>query len=193
MKTTVVKPVTLKLVKYPHPALTRRCASWDFSLERDPVSGLTLEGIKDQMFAVMYPNGGVGLSANQVGLSWRIFVADLDAGTKRRGTHPMIVINPELTELEGEQFGKEGCLSLHPGVQFPVKRAATLHLKGYDITGKPFEGDVSGFEARMVQHEVGHLDGVCCLDLTDRYSREIAVKKLRKVSGAGVPSGRVAG
>lgn len=184
--------MSLSLCKYPHPALTRRCAAWDFALDRDPSSGLTLAEIKDAMFDVMYPNQGVGLSANQVGLPLRIFVADLDAGTDKRGTHPMIVVNPELSALEGEQFGREGCLSLHPEVQFPVRRAYSLHLKGYDIEGNPFEGDCSGFEARMVQHEVGHLDGVCCLDLTDRFSREIALKKLRKQKGAGVPSGRAA-
>jgi len=187
------KLVSLSLVKYPARPLLQRCAAWDFNLERDPVFGLTLHEIKEAMFAVMYPNRGVGLSANQVGLPWRIFVADVDAGTKRRGTQPMIVINPELSELEGLQVGKEGCLSLHPGVQFSVRRAESLHLKGYDITGKPFEGDITGFEARLVQHEVGHLDGVCCLDLTDRYSRGIAVKKLRMLKGAGVPSGRAAG
>lgn len=173
----------LTLVKYPARPLLTRCAAWDFGLDRDPVSGLTLREIKEAMFEIMYANQGVGLSANQVGVCWRLFVADLDAGNVRRGTRPMIVINPVLSALEGGQFGREGCLSLHPGVQFPVRRAASLHLKGYDIEGKPFEGDVSGFEARMVQHEVGHLDGVCCLDLTDRFSREIALKKLGKLKG----------
>ena len=182
--------MTLELVKYPHPALTRPCASWRFDWETDPASGLTLEEIKDRMFQVMYANRGVGLSANQVGLFWRIFVADVDAGTQRQGEHPMVVINPELSALEGEQFGKEGCLSLAPTVQFPVRRAMGLHFRGYDIEGKPFEGDCSGWSARLMQHEVGHLDGMCCLDLTDRYSRERAVKKLRKIEGAGVPAMR---
>jgi peptide deformylase len=184
--------VTLALVKYPARPLLTRCAAWDFGLERDPVSGLTLGEIVAQMFDVMYASGGVGLSANQVGLSWRLFVADVDAGTPRQGEHPMVVINPELSQLEGEQFGREGCLSLDARVHFPVKRAMSLHFTGFGIDGKPFEGDVSGWSARLLQHEVGHLDGVCCLDLTDRFSRQVAVKKLRNIKGAGVPSGRAA-
>jgi peptide deformylase len=171
----------LELVKYPNFPLLQECAAWDFRWERDPKSGLTLREITAQMLQVMYDHRGVGLAANQVGIPLRIFVADKYAGTQTAGHETLVAVNPELSDLEGRQSGREGCLSVHPGISWPVARAASVHLKAYDINGKPFEGDAEGFEARILQHECDHLAGVCCIDKTDRYSRAIAMKKWGKV------------
>jgi peptide deformylase len=171
----------LEIVKYPNTWLTQPCAPWKFSWKTEPSSGLTLVELVTEMFEAMYVNRGVGLAANQLGIPLQIFVADKYAGTDRRGEEKLVAINPELSELEGMQSGREGCLSIHHGISWPVKRSATLHFKAYDLNGHLFEGDSEGFEARIFQHEVDHLNGICCIDKTDRFSREIAMKKWRKL------------
>jgi peptide deformylase len=171
----------LSIVKYPNFPLLQECAVWRFDTYREPATGLTLPELVAVMFRVMYANGGVGLAANQIGVAWRIFVADPMAGTTQRGQQQIVAVNPELSELDGLQVGKEGCLSLDTRIHFPVKRSESCHLKAYDANGKLFEGDAAGFEARIFQHEVDHLDGHCCIDRTDRFSREIALKKWRKL------------
>lgn len=173
--------MSLELVRYPNPKLLRPCGAWRFGTEREPVTGLTLPELAEAMFEVMYANRGVGLAANQVGVLWRIFVADKYAHTERQGEERIVAINPELSELDGQQIGREGCLSIDPRISFPVRRAMTCHFKAYDLDGNLFEGDAEGFEARLLQHECDHLEGRCCIDLTDKFSREIAMKKWRKL------------
>jgi peptide deformylase len=190
----------MKLVKYPNFPLLQRCAAWDFAMEAEPFTGLTLNEIAARMFATMYANHGVGLSANQVGLAWRIFVLDLYAGTPQQGRGQQVVINPELTPLTGGEgaeaqpssadgtvIRREGCLSIDARIKFPVRRHARVAVKAYTLKGKVVEGIAEGYEAQVYQHETDHLNGVCCIDLTDRFSRQIAMKKWRALSRVKQP------
>ncbi|WKD58671.1 peptide deformylase [Corynebacterium caspium] len=131
----------------------------------------------DDMFETMKVANGVGLAANQIGESLRIFVYDCpdDTGTWHRG----YVINPTLETSEvpktmpaDDGSDEEGCLSV-PGESFPTGRAEWAKVTGFDLAGEPVEVEGTGFFARCLQHEVGHLDGYVYLDmLVGRYKRQ---------------------
>jgi peptide deformylase len=112
----------------------------------------------DDMFLTMHEAPGIGLAAPQVGVSKRIIVVHL--GEEET---PYAVVNPMLTEFEGESEGVEGCLSI-PGKIGDVKRAAACTVTGLDRNGKKFKLRADGMLARCFQHEVDHLDGVLILD-----------------------------
>lgn len=145
------------------------------------------------MYDTMDAANGVGLAANQVGVGLRVFVYDCpdydgdEDGARRRGE----VVNPVLETSEIPETmpdpddDEEGCLSV-PGEQFPTGRAHWAKVTGVDVNGDPVEIEGTGFFARMLQHEVGHLDGFLYTDmLIGRNAR--AAKKIIKRSGWGVP------
>ena len=109
---------------------------------------------------------GVGLAAPQIGVDWRVVIFGFsddaqDSGVSEDERVPYtILINPSLTPLSKEQEdGWEGCLSV-PGLRGEVRRWAKLRYSGFDPQGQVIEREVSGFHARVVQHECDHLDGV---------------------------------
>ncbi|HCS55903.1 MAG TPA: peptide deformylase [Gordonia polyisoprenivorans] len=145
------------------------------------------------MYETMDAANGVGLAANQVGVGKRMFVYDCPDGesrlstTRRRGE----VVNPVLETSEIPETmpdpddNDEGCLSV-PGEQFPTGRADWARVTGVDRTGAEVVLEGRGFFARMLQHEVGHLDGFLYVDvLVGRNAR--AAKKAIKRNGWGVP------
>ncbi|EHI12367.1 peptide deformylase [Mycolicibacterium thermoresistibile] len=143
------------------------------------------------MFDTMDAANGVGLAANQIGVSLRVFVYDCaetrGRSTRRRG----VVINPVLETSEipetmpDPDTDEEGCLSV-PGEQFPTGRADWARVTGLDAEGNPITLEGTDLFARMLQHEVGHLDGYLYLDrLVGRYAR--AAKRMVKARGWGVP------
>lgn len=145
------------------------------------------------MFETMDAANGVGLAANQVGVDKRLFVYDCpdrdESGkvARRRG----VVVNPILETSEipetmpDPEDDLEGCLSV-PGENFPTGRADWAKVTGTDENGEPIEIEGHGFFARMLQHEVGHLDGFLYVDvLIGRNAR--AAKKTIKRAGWGVP------
>jgi peptide deformylase len=145
------------------------------------------------MYETMDAANGVGLAANQVGLAKRLFVYDCpdrdESGNviRRRGA----VINPVLEtsdipeSMPDPEDDLEGCLSV-PGENFPTGRADWAKVTGTDENGDPVEIEGQGFFARMLQHEVGHLDGFLYVDvLIGRNAR--AAKKTIKRAGWGVP------
>ncbi|NKY56483.1 peptide deformylase [Nocardia flavorosea] len=152
-----------------------------------------LAGLIADMYETLDAANGVGLAANQVGVSKRLFVYDCPDpaadGTmaRRRGT----VINPVLETsaipetMPDPDDDEEGCLSV-PGEQFPTGRADWAKVTGTDEHGEPVEIEGTGFFARMLQHEVGHLDGHLYIDvLIGRHAR--GAKKSVKRNGWGVP------
>ncbi|WP_280414476.1 peptide deformylase [Nocardia carnea] len=152
-----------------------------------------LAGLIADMYETLDAANGVGLAANQVGVSKRLFVYDCPDpaadGTvaRRRGA----VINPVLETsaipetMPDPDDDEEGCLSV-PGEQFPTGRADWAKVTGTDEHGEPIEIEGTGFFARMLQHEVGHLDGHLYIDvLIGRHAR--AAKKSVKRNGWGVP------
>jgi peptide deformylase len=119
-----------------------------------------LQLIKD-MFETMYEAQGIGLAAPQVGVSKRLIVIDIE---KHHSEHPQIaLINPTITMAVGEELGEEGCLSL-PDERGIVRRAATVKVEGLLSNGDKVEFDASGLMARVLQHEIDHLDGVLFID-----------------------------
>jgi peptide deformylase len=125
------------------------------------------------MYETMAIEEGVGLAAPQVGVRKRLFTYDL-----HEGDGPGVVINPEIVEMSGEQVEQEGCLSV-PGFRFEVVRAERVTMRGLDLDGQEtvLEGDE--LLARMIQHEVDHLDGVLVLDRIDPDVRREALRAMR--------------
>jgi len=121
----------------------------------------------DDMFATMRAAPGIGLAAPQVGVSKRVIVVQVGEEEP-----PYAVINPVLSEFEGEQEGVEGCLSI-PGKIGDVKRALSCTVTGLDRRGKKFSLRAEGLLARCFQHEVDHLDGVLILDKATNIRKAI--------------------
>jgi peptide deformylase len=107
--------------------------------------------------------GAVGIAAPQVGWFERVVIVDV-SGRKKTSSHGhLVLVNPEITEWGGHAVGREGCLSV-PDYTGNVIRAEKIHLVARDPAGDLLEFDMEGFEARAVQHEMDHLDGLLFLD-----------------------------
>ena len=119
----------------------------------------------DDMVETMHDADGVGLAAPQVGVAWQLFVYEAeDADDPAAGIPLAVVVNPMVEPMVGEQvFDWEGCLSI-PDLRGLVPRHPALRLRGLDRHGRPVDRVVEGFEARIVQHEFDHLNGVLFLD-----------------------------
>ena len=113
----------------------------------------------DDMFETMYEMGGVGLAAPQVGILRRIVVIDVDE-------HPIVLVNPVITDTEGEQTGSEGCLSV-PGKAGQVTRPMKVTVKAYDRDMQEFTLEAEELLARAICHELDHLDGKLYVDLVE--------------------------
>lgn len=178
-KTMAVRPVVL----YPDPVLlrpTRPVERFDDELR---------ELLRD-MTDTMYASSGVGLAANQVGVSLRIFVADLSAGESRDALK--VFVNPVITQRRGSQVGEEGCLSF-PDVTLDVERAVGVTVEALDAEGRPFTFEAEGLLARAVQHECEHLDGQVFLRNISAIKRELVKKQIKKRIKAGDWLAAVAG
>ncbi len=133
-----------------------------------------LRRLVERMGALMHDARGVGLAATQVGVLQRVFVFQ-----PGEGQDVQVVANPVLVESSGEEEkDDEGCLSLQ-GVRVPVARRLKLVLEGKDENGEGVRLELEGMPARIVQHELDHLDGVLIIDLTDPESRKQALGILR--------------
>lgn len=119
-----------------------------------------LKTLAEDMLETMHANQGIGLAGNQVGMLKRIFVMNVDSDEETgQGGHDLVVVNPQLTDLEGEDIEFEGCLSL-PQQYGRVKRAQKLKLTYQDLEGKQCELEAEGLTARCIQHEYDHLEGI---------------------------------
>jgi peptide deformylase len=134
------------------------------------------------MYETMDLEEGVGLAAPQVGVRKRLFTYDL-----HEGEGPGVVINPEIVEREGEVISEEGCLSV-PGYRFEVVRAERVTMSGLDLDGNELVLEGDDLLARMIQHEIDHLDGVLLLDRVDADVRREALRDMRtRELGANAP------
>ena len=107
--------------------------------------------------------GAVGIAAPQVDWFERVVIVDVSGRKKTRNHGHLILVNPEITEWEGYKVGREGCLSV-PDYTGNVIRAEKIHLDALDREGNTQSFDMDGFEARAVQHEMDHIDGLLFLD-----------------------------
>ncbi len=129
----------------------------------------------EDMFATMYAAPGVGLAAPQVGVGKRFFVYDLS-----EGGGPEVLINPVIEESEGEWEYYEGCLSI-PGLHFDIVRPRVVHVTGVDLDGNEVSLEAEDFLARVIQHELDHLDGVLMVERLDEDQRRAARRAVRKL------------
>ncbi len=133
----------------------------------------SLSHLAEEMLATMRKHEGVGLAANQVGRLKRILVAAVE-------DEELVLVNPVVEESTGTtEKEPEGCLSI-PGIQVEVERPAAIRVSAQDTSGTPLELEASGLLARILQHEIDHLDGLLILDRTDRESRKAAMREMRE-------------
>ncbi len=122
-----------------------------------------LRALVEDMFDTMRDLSGAGLAAPQIGVDLRVVIFGFQSSPRYPQAEPVpetILINPVLTPLSDEmEDGWEGCLSV-PGLRGVVPRHARLRYQGFDLEGRPIDRSVSGFHARVVQHECDHLDGI---------------------------------
>jgi peptide deformylase len=134
-----------------------------------------LQGEAERMGELMHDALGVGLAATQLGVLHRMLVykAFLD--------DPLtVLVNPEIEwQSEEREVAEEGCLSL-PGVHVEVERALSLRVRGRDATGAELEIEAEGLEARVIQHEIDHLDGMLVLDRISKEARKDAMRAMRE-------------
>jgi peptide deformylase len=122
-----------------------------------------LHALIADMFDTMAAMNGAGLAAPQIGVSRRVVIFEVQSNPRYPQAEPVprtILLNPVIEPIGSEmEDGWEGCLSV-PGLRGLVSRYAHLRYTGYDPKGKPIDREVSGFHARVVQHECDHLDGI---------------------------------
>ena len=137
------------LKEYPDPILRRTAL---------PVADVckSVRALLRGMARIMYNREGIGLAAPQIGVMKRLIIADIGEGL-------LSLINPEILDRRGEAFLLEGCLSL-PNVGVKVTRNESIVVRGIDTAGREVTRDLSGLMARVIQHEIDHLNGVLILD-----------------------------
>ena len=172
----------LPVYLYGHPVLRREAET----LEADSAE---LQKLIADMWETMYNSDGVGLAAPQVGRNDRIVVIDADpvadAFPECKG-RKFTLINPEIEILDGDMVSRsEGCLSL-PGLSEDVKRVEHIRLRWLDEDFQPHEEEISGFLARIVQHECDHLEGKVYIDHISAIRKQLIRSKLNNIVTAKV-------
>jgi peptide deformylase len=142
------------------------------------IDGALLELI-DDMVDTMYAAPGIGLAANQVGVSKRVAVIDLSAGKRPGQLH--VLINPEVIEATSSLYEEEGCLSI-PDLMEYVTRPERVTLRYLDRIGEPREMTGEGLMARAMAHEVDHLDGKLFVDHLRGFKRDRILKKISRLA-----------
>ena len=134
-----------------------------------------LRSLIDDMLETMYDAPGIGLAATQVNFHKRLVVIDVSEEKDK----PLVLINPEILEKDGEEEMDEGCLSV-PGIYERVQRADRIKVRALDRNGETFELEADGLLAVCIQHEIDHLDGKLFVDYLSNLKRQRIRKKLEK-------------
>jgi len=142
-----------------------------------------LQKLIDDMIDTMYAAPGVGLAANQVGVSKRLMVIDLSVGKRPGECH--VFINPEMIEAEGEVTEEEGCLSIPDFVEI-VTRPERVKLRYLDRNGKERQMWGDGLMARAMCHEIDHLNGTLFVDHLRGFKKDRILKKIAKLAKSGM-------
>ncbi len=148
----------------------------------------SLQRLVDDMFETMHESNGVGLAAPQIAQSIRVFVAEYTDPEEDGQHHKVVVFNPEIVKAEGEAYGTEGCLSIPGYVGDNIRRATKILVKGQDVKGRAIRVPAEGWFARILQHEIDHLDGVLFLDRLERAEdlREVGEEEEIEEEAAGI-------
>jgi peptide deformylase len=161
-----------KIYRYGSPVLRQKA---------EPVTSFDgeLRAFVERMAETLYAENGLGLAAPQVGVPRRLAVVDLSFGEEVDSILSMV--NPEILESEGECTMEEGCLSI-PGVFEEVVRPKRIRVRYLDLNGEAVETDADGFLARVMQHEIDHLEGVLFVDRIGAAKRALLAKTLREIA-----------
>lgn len=159
------------IITYPHPVLRQQAETiTEFDEE--------LKTLVEDMADTMYQAPGVGLAANQIGLARRVVV--VDRSTQENERNFIVLVNPEISRGEGSVVQEEGCLSVVECYS-KVKRFYSIHVTAQDVDGKTLEFDAEDRFARIIQHEVDHLNGTLFIDHLSPLKRALYKKKLKKI------------
>ncbi len=165
----------LTICTYPSDLLRRRAQAID-RIDDEVVE------IARRMLKTMYANAGVGLAATQVGISRKLIVINPTG----EPVDEQVLVNPAVMERRGDMEGLEGCLSV-PAVCGVVSRSAQVLVAGYDLDGNEVEIRAADFLARVLQHEIDHLEGMLLIDRMSPESRIEAREALRSLELYGRP------
>lgn len=162
----------LEIVTYGHPVLLKK-AEVIKSINQDILD------LAEKMVYTMHSAPGLGLAAPQVNQSVRLITTDLSVGEKNENL--IILINPEILSHEGEQIMEEGCLSV-PGINEKVTRPNKITIKGIDLQEKEREIEAEGLLARILCHEIDHINGKLFISHLSPLKRRLIRKKLTKAT-----------
>jgi peptide deformylase len=143
----------------------------------------SLQKLIDDMIDTMHAAPGIGLAANQVGISKRVAVIDLSVGKRTGELH--VLVNPEVEEVQGKLTEDEGCLSI-PDFTEIVVRPERVHVRFLDRNGESRDMWGEGLMARALSHEIDHLDGKLFVDHLRGFKRDRIVRKIQKLAKAGM-------
>jgi peptide deformylase len=167
----MIYPIT----KYGEPVLespTRPVEKFDEELAK----------LCESMFESMYAAQGVGLAATQIGLSINLAVIDVSVGKNPEAR--LVLANPEIISVEGEQREEEGCLSL-PGFRGNVMRPAYVTVRAQNVKGETYEMRGEGLLARAFCHEIDHLSGILFIQHLSMLKRDLIRRRIRKLRKTG--------
>ena len=172
----------MKIVESPDPLLNQvsePCELGDKSLKK----------LAKQMEKTMYATDGVGIAAPQVGVLKRLIVIDVSPEDVR---DPLVLVNPEIIELDGEpETEGEGCLSC-PGVTVAITRKPWAKVRYYDLKGEEWEIEGDGLLGRCLQHEIDHLNGITLFESAEPRERIRALKAYEEARRLGAKPGDTA-
>jgi peptide deformylase len=156
----------------PHNSLTEKSSDWVFETDGDS------QELENKMISFMLDNHGIGLAANQIGITKRIFT--MGSFNISGFPEPFALFNPKIIEHSQEYIiDQEGCLS-YPGLYLNVKRPSWIIAEYQNSRGDLIEAKFDGYLAKCFQHELDHLDGICFVDRVSKLKLQLAMKKIRK-------------
>jgi peptide deformylase len=172
----------MDVLQHPNPALKQVAAPVDPTAERD------LRELCKTMARLMYEAPGIGLAAPQIGVLKRVIVYDLEE--EKPGV--IALCNPQIVETSEElEVDDEGCLSL-PGISVPIERPVRITCEALTLKGNPIRIEADGLHARLLQHEIDHLDGVLIIDRATPEERKAALVRYREARESGAKPGQTA-
>lgn len=142
--------------------------------------------LADDMLETLYATYGIGLAATQVGILKRFLIVDIDEDEDGEEFEPLMLFNPEILNAEGESVAEEGCLSI-PDLSADVRRPEQITVKAMNINSEDVEIDADGLLARVIQHEIDHLNGVLFIDRISGIKRQLLRDELKIIQQADRP------
>jgi len=134
--------------------------------------------INDMLETLYSSKDGVGIAAPQIGVSKRIII--IDTNPSDASLKPVVIINPEIVEKEGESIAEEGCLSV-PDIRADVKRCERVVVEGLDLEGNKIRVEGRDLLARVFQHEIDHINGTLFIDHISKLKQQLIKKRLHKI------------